>query len=78
MPIYGRLFAGTDGLGQPFNSVSKGTWQERVYDFKALLLSGAKVFYDYATGLSYSYNATGKELISYNNVPVAKQKAAFI
>jgi GH18 family chitinase len=43
-----------------------------------LLLSEAKVFYNYATGLSYSYNATSKELISYNNVLVAKQKAAFI
>jgi chitinase len=78
MPIYGRLFAATDGLRQPFNGVGQGTWQEGVYDFKALPLSGAKVFYDYATGSSYSYDATGKELISYDDVPVAKQKAAFI
>ena len=78
MPIYGRSFAATDGLGQPFNGVGQGTWQAGVYDFKALPLSGAIVSYDNTTGSSYSYDATSKELISYDDVTVAKQKAALI
>jgi len=78
MPIFGQSFEATDGLGKSFNGVGSGTWQAGSYDFKALPLSGAAEFYDSATGSSYSYDATSKELVSYDNVAVAKQKAAFI
>ncbi|RDL36285.1 uncharacterized protein BP5553_06897 [Venustampulla echinocandica] len=78
MPIYGRSFAATDGLGKPFNKVGSGTWEAGVYDFKELPLYGATESYDSATGSSYSYNAASKELVSYDNVAVVKQKAAFI
>ncbi|KAH8674392.1 glycoside hydrolase superfamily [Tricladium varicosporioides] len=78
MPIYGQSFEATDGLGKPFHGVGPGTWEAGTYDFKALPLSGATEFYDNTTGSSYSYDARSKELISYDNMPVAKQKAAFI
>ncbi|KAG0645124.1 Chitinase B1 [Hyphodiscus hymeniophilus] len=78
MPIYGRSFAATRGLGQPFDGVGRGTWQAGVYDFKALPVSGANESYDNTTGSSYSYDAASKELVSYDNARVAKQKAAFI
>ena len=61
-----------------FSSVSQGTQEARVYDFKDLPLSGATKFYNKTTGLSYSYNAIKRELISYNTVIVAKQKALWI
>jgi chitinase len=72
MPIYGRLFVATDSLGQLFSGVSQGTWQAGVYNFKALLLSGAIVSYDNITGSSYSYDTTSKELISYDTVSIVK------
>lgn len=78
IPIYGRSFTATNGLGQPFNGVGQGTWQAGVYDFKALPLSGATEFYDNTTRSSYSSDAASKELVSYDNALVAKQKAAFI
>jgi len=76
MPLYGRSFEATDGLGEPYNGVGPGTWEAGVYDLKALPLIGAT--YDKTTGSSYSYNTTTRELISYDNVDVAKQKAAWI
>ena len=73
MPIYSRSFEATNGLGMPFSGVGLGTWEARVYNFKALPLSGATEFYDQTTGLSYSYDSTKKELISYNTIIVVKQ-----
>ena len=78
MPIYGRSFEATEGLGKSFNGVGAGTWEAGAYDFKALPLSGAVEFYDNTTGSSYSYDAGKQELISYDTVIVSKQKAAWI
>lgn len=78
MPVYGRSFEATEGLGKPFNGVGNGTWEAGVYDFKSLPLSGAIEFNDNTTGSSYSYDCTKAELVSYDTVLVAKQKAAWI
>ena len=78
MPLYGRSFAATNGLGQPFDGVGQGTWQAGIYDLKALPMSGATESYENETGSSYSYDAMSKELVSYDNALVAKQKAGFI
>jgi hypothetical protein len=78
MPIYGRSFNATSGLGMPFGGVGQGSWEAGVYDFKSLPLSGATEFYDKTTGSSYSYDAVKGELISYDTVAVAKQKALWI
>jgi len=78
MPIYGRSFEATEGLGKSFIGVGAGTWQPGVYDFKDLPLSGATEVYNNETGSSYSYDSGNRELISYDTVVVAKQKAAWI
>lgn len=78
MPIYSRSFDATSGLGMPFSGVGQGTWEAGVYNFKDLPLSGAIEFYDETIGLSYSYDAIKRELISYNTIIVAKQKALWI
>lgn len=71
MPLYGRYFNRTRGLGQPFSG--SGT-----YSTKDLPLPGSTVYYDCQTGSSYSYNTAMEQLISYDNLAVAKQKATFI
>lgn len=49
-----------------------------MHDFKILPYDGALEFYDDKTGSSFSYDGIKKELISYDNLMVVKQKAAWI
>jgi chitinase len=78
MPLYGHSFESTGGLGLSYNGIGPGTWQSGIYDFKDLPLGGATEFYDQITGSSYSYDSTKKELITYDTVVVARQKAQWI
>ncbi|KFY18078.1 hypothetical protein V492_00162 [Pseudogymnoascus sp. VKM F-4246] len=78
MPIYGRAFDATAGAGLPFVGVGPGEWEVGVYDFKDLPLIGAKEEFDSKLGVSYSYDSTKREFISYDNIAVVNQKAAWI
>jgi chitinase len=78
MPIYGRAFEATAGLGQPFTGVGPGTWEAGVYDYKALPITGATEIIDDEAGGSYSYDATKQELVSYDTVPMAITKTTYL
>jgi Glycosyl hydrolases family 18 len=69
LPLYGRAFNNTNGLGQQFSG-------SRIYDVKDLPLSGCVEVNDDTTGSSHCYGH--RELISYDSLPVVDQKAAFI
>ncbi|KAG0353061.1 hypothetical protein BG005_007590 [Podila minutissima] len=78
MPIYGRAFQNTDGIGKPFNGIGPGTWEQGVYDYKHLPLTGAAEYYDAETVSSYSYDVAKRELITYDSPMVIDQKAQYI
>ncbi|TGO56043.1 hypothetical protein BCON_0083g00360 [Botryotinia convoluta] len=78
MPIYGRSFEKTNGIGQSFQGVGQGTWESGVYDYKVLPLLGATEVYDESIGASYSWDTSKKEIISYDNPLVAVQKGKWI
>gem|GEM_PF-6817652 len=78
MPMYGRSFIKTKGLGQSFGGIGDGTWEKGVYDFKSLPLNGSSEVYDKKLGASYSWDAAKQELISYDTVEVGRQKAKWI
>lgn len=78
MPLYGRAFTNTAGLGQPYDGVGKGTWEAGVYDFKDLPLAGAKEYYDPEAQATYSYDNSTGMLVSYDTIGMAKMKIDYI
>ena len=78
LPLYGRGFTNTAGLGKSFNGVGTGTWESGVYDYWALPKTGGVVHEDTTSVSSYSYNPTAKELVSYDTPAIAGLKAKFI
>ncbi len=78
MPIYGRAFESTAGLGQPYSGVGSGSWENGIWDYKVLPKSGAQVLVDSVAGASYSYDSSASELISYDTPDIVRTKVQYI
>ncbi|KAF9984505.1 hypothetical protein BGZ75_003925 [Mortierella antarctica] len=78
MPIYGRAFQNTNGIGHSFEGIGPGTWEQGVYDFKHLPMAGAVEYYDAESVSSYSYDPVKRELITYDTPLVIDRKAEYI
>ena len=78
MPLYGRSFMGTAGLVRNFVSVGSGSWEDGVWDYKALPHMGVKEYILNYSVTSYSYDPIKQEMISYNTPEVARIKAEYI
>lgn len=78
MPIYGRSFNNTKGLGLPYNGTGSGTWEAGVWDYKALPLAGSKVYHDVQTVTSWSYDSKQGLLISYDTPEIAAGKTEYL
>ncbi|KAG0262712.1 hypothetical protein BG011_009842 [Mortierella polycephala] len=78
MPIYGRAFQNTNGIGHPFEGIGAGTWEQGVYDYNQLPLPGAVEYYDAEAVSSYSYDISKRELITYDSPMVIDRKADYI
>ncbi|KFY59720.1 hypothetical protein V497_04123 [Pseudogymnoascus sp. VKM F-4516 (FW-969)] len=78
VPLYGRSFAATEGMGQKFSGVGGGSWENGVWDYKVLPKAGATVKMDDDAKARYSYDPASKELISFDTVEDAKTKAEYV
>jgi len=78
IPLYGRSFANTDGPGTPFQGVGSGSWEQGVYDYRALPLPNTQVFKDERALASWSYSDQNREMISFDTEEVGEWKGAWI
>ena len=78
MPLYGRSFANTNGIGQTFNGSGEGTWEAGVWDYKQLPLNGSRVYTDKNVIASYSYDNKTRQLISFDTPEVQTRKAEYL
>ncbi|KAB8360605.1 hypothetical protein FH972_024343 [Carpinus fangiana] len=75
IPLYGRSFTGTTGMGQTFSGVGQGSWEAGIYDWKALPLAGATNTDDDDLLASWTYDSSKQELISWDSMHTMQAKA---
>ncbi|KAF1984067.1 glycoside hydrolase family 18 protein [Aulographum hederae CBS 113979] len=78
MPLYGRAFQSTGGPGKPFQGIGEGSWEQGVWDFKALPRLGSHIHHDKELGASYCFDSSNGNMVSYDTVDMALQKVNFI
>lgn len=78
LPLYGRSFEATTGIGQPYNGIGDGSVQSGVWWYKALPKPGAAEMFDETAVASYSYDPASKELISYDTIKSADRKVDYL
>ena len=78
IPLYGKSFKDTEGPGTAFNGVGGGSWEQGLYDYRALPLPGTHVFHDEHAGASWTYNYQNKEMISFDSEEVGNWKGEWI
>ncbi|KXJ85592.1 family 18 glycosyl hydrolase [Microdochium bolleyi] len=78
IPLYGRGFEGTSGLGRSASGTSQGTWEAGVYDYKVLPLAGSVEKYDTVAGASYSEDTFNHRIVSYDTTASVIKKLDYI
>jgi chitinase len=82
MPLYGRVFANSNGLHTPYKGAGSGTTQEAgmrfFYDIKQNLLNTYGYFWDEQAQVPYLYNSQNKEFVTYENEESLRIKSKFI
>jgi len=78
VPLYGRAFENTEGPGKPYNGIGPGTWEQGVYDYRALPRPGAYVFRDKDLGASWTYDYSSKEMVSFDSEEVGRWKGEWV
>ncbi|KAH6867846.1 glycoside hydrolase superfamily [Thelonectria olida] len=78
MPIYGRSFQNTAGIGQPFSGVGSGSWENGVWDYKALPKAGTTLSYASIAQGYYTYDSSSKELISFDTPDMVTKKVSYL
>ncbi|KAG9187837.1 chitinase [Alternaria panax] len=78
MPLYGRAFENTDGPGKPFQGIGQGTWEQGVYDYKRLPLTGCETQTDDSVTASWCYDPAKRLMVTYDTPEVIAKKTEFI
>ncbi|OJT13445.1 Chitinase 1 [Trametes pubescens] len=78
IPLYGRAFEQTTGIGAAYNGIGPGTTEAGIYSYTDLPLAGAQVFENLTDVTSYSFDSSKGELVSYDTPHIATIKAQYV
>ncbi|KAK8054770.1 hypothetical protein PG994_009837 [Apiospora phragmitis] len=78
IPLFGRAFENTSGVGKPYSGIGKGSWEDGVWDYKALPRSHLDVQKDAIAGATYTYDNNSQQLISYDTPSMVKAKIDYL
>ena len=78
IPLYGRSFLNTEGPSTPFQGIGQGSWEQGVYDYRALPPPGSYVLRDEQAAASWAYNYQTKEMVSFDSEEVGRWKGEWI
>lgn len=76
MPLYGRAFANTDGIGKSYLGVGGGSWKSGTKGYKDLSRNGEKT--DLDAMAAWNYDPASRFLFTYDNVLVSRAKAEYV
>ena len=62
----------------PNSGIGQGSWENGVWDYRALPKAGAKETIDKKTGASWSYDDNSRVMISYDTKEVSREKVEYI
>lgn len=78
VPLYGHAFESTSGIGQPYTGIGGGSFENGIWDYKALPKAGATMHFNEETSGTYSYDSASHELITFDDVKQANIKADYV
>lgn len=78
IPLYGRAFENTDGPGTAYSGVGPGSWQDGVWDYKALPRPGGRLYHEDSSVSSWSYDPAQRYMVSYDTPAIVQTKAKYI
>ncbi|KAJ0365410.1 hypothetical protein COL26b_012090 [Colletotrichum chrysophilum] len=79
MPLYGRAFSNTKGMGQSYRGLPNGTLaQPGIFVYKDLPRPGCRVVWDNVVKATYSYDNRTQQLVSYDDLKSALYKQEYI
>jgi len=78
MPLYGRSFLNTKGIGQSYNGLGQGTWEPGTYDYKTIPMDNVKLVEDMKAVGAYTYNPSNKELVTFDTPNTVRRKVKYV
>lgn len=78
LPLYGRAFEATKGVGLPYVGIRQGSIQAGVWLYRDLPRAGAAELYDDVAKAGDSFDNATLELVSYDTVASATVKTEYL